>query len=345
MKKINIKQLVTYILLIPMSCLSTMALNYTTINTAKASNNFNTASQTCPATNTFSNGNGGGTNAYTYNNVESLSIDFGFMDNSFTVSVNGTQLHSLIIEMESDEFGAGDIQILFQDNTEMVTPWLPNSNGLPRVRVEIDPAGNVTLLGTRTTTSTALEIMTTNNGTSFNIISFPAGASTVIITNIDEGGADGMSGTVTANEVCTAGVWSKNGATLYYDAGNVAVNTDVAPVGYAFAVKGKIIAEEIKVQVFPWADFVFKEDYNLPTLAQVEQHIKEKGHLQYIPSAKEVAKNGIQLGEINSKLLQKIEELTLYTIQQQKELQQQQEYNKSLESRLHKIELLLKTKD
>ena len=60
----------------------------------------------------------------------------------------------------------------------------------------------------------------------------------------------------------------------------------------------------------------------MPTLKEVEKHITEKGHLPNIPSAKEVAKNGISVGEMNAKLLRRIEELTLYLIEQQKENKQ-----------------------
>jgi len=59
----------------------------------------------------------------------------------------------------------------------------------------------------------------------------------------------------------------------------------------------------------------------LPTLEEVEKHIIEKGHLKGIPSAGDVAQNGIELGEMNKLLLQKIEELTLYLIEQNKETQ------------------------
>ena len=81
-------------------------------------------------------------------------------------------------------------------------------------------------------------------------------------------------------------------------------------------------SEEVKVQLKNnWPDYVFTKEYKLPTLQEVEQHINEKGHLQNIPSAKEVQKNeGIELGEMNRKLLEKIEELTLYTIQQEKSI-------------------------
>tara|TARA_R110000796_G_scaffold250650_2_gene380107 strand:+ start:4294 stop:4599 length:306 start_codon:yes stop_codon:yes gene_type:complete len=88
------------------------------------------------------------------------------------------------------------------------------------------------------------------------------------------------------------------------------------------AVEGSIGAREIKVEVSAWSDFVFEKNYDLPTLKEVEQHINKKGHLKDIPSAQEVKENGIQLGEMNAKLLQKIEELTLYVIQLNKENQE-----------------------
>ncbi|PWB21464.1 hypothetical protein [Flavobacterium sp. HTF] len=88
---------------------------------------------------------------------------------------------------------------------------------------------------------------------------------------------------------------------------------------HKLAVEGSIGAREIKVQATGWSDFVFKKDYKLPTLEEVENHINEKGHLENIPSEEEVLKNGINLGEMNSKLLQKIEELTLYMIEMKKE--------------------------
>ena len=74
------------------------------------------------------------------------------------------------------------------------------------------------------------------------------------------------------------------------------------------------------ITLIGWSDFVFFKDYKLPTLKEVENHIKEKGHLKDIPSAKEVEKNGFFLGEMDAKLLQKIEELTLYTIEQEKKI-------------------------
>ncbi|MEW4923127.1 discoidin domain-containing protein [Algibacter sp. 2305UL17-15] len=119
------------------------------------------------------------------------------------------------------------------------------------------------------------------------------------------------------------------------------VGTD-NPAGYLLAVGGDAIVEEIKVSLVEnWPDYVFNENYHLPSLKEVENHIQINGHLQNLPTASEVVENGISLGEMNAKLLEKIEELTLYTIQQQKELENQEYKNKTLEERLAKLESLI----
>jgi Na+/phosphate symporter len=75
-------------------------------------------------------------------------------------------------------------------------------------------------------------------------------------------------------------------------------------------------------------------------LRDVENHIKEKGHLKDIPSASEVQKNGINLGEMDAKLLQKIEELTLYTIDQQKEIEELKKQNSKIDKLQNEIDEL-----
>lgn len=88
--------------------------------------------------------------------------------------------------------------------------------------------------------------------------------------------------------------------------------------GYLFDVNGKIRANEIVVNT-GGADFVFDDDHNLRSLSEVETFIKLNKHLPDIPTAKEVEQNGVSLGEMQTKLLQKIEELTLYMIELKKE--------------------------
>ncbi|KDN54709.1 autotransporter outer membrane beta-barrel domain-containing protein [Flavobacterium seoulense] len=100
--------------------------------------------------------------------------------------------------------------------------------------------------------------------------------------------------------------------------GNVGIGTTTPDS--KLAVNGTIHSKEVKVDMTGWSDFVFKKEYNLPTLEEVEKHIAEKGHLENIPSEEEVLRYGINLGEMNAKLLQKIEELTLYVIEMKKEI-------------------------
>ncbi|TRX40893.1 autotransporter outer membrane beta-barrel domain-containing protein [Flavobacterium restrictum] len=127
-------------------------------------------------------------------------------------------------------------------------------------------------------------------------------------------------------------------------------------------VKGKIHAEEIIVDLAVPADYVFqkyytgkselKSDYVMPTLAEIESFTKKNNHLPNVPSAQEIKQNGVLLGEMSNILLQKVEELTLYAIEQDKKAAlQQQELNrlkaenenyKSLAERLSEIEIELK---
>lgn len=87
-------------------------------------------------------------------------------------------------------------------------------------------------------------------------------------------------------------------------------------------VKGKVQAEEVNISLDGWADYVFKEGYKLRSLSELKSFIEENGHLPGIPKASVVEKNGLNLGEINAKLLEKIEELTLYVIYQEEQIQE-----------------------
>ena len=107
------------------------------------------------------------------------------------------------------------------------------------------------------------------------------------------------------------------------------------PVGstYKMAIAGGIITEKVRVAtngtVF-WADFVFDKNYPLRPLSEVESFIKINKHLPEIPSTSEVRKNGIDLAETQALLLLKIEELTLYVIEQNKKI-------KRLERKYYKL--------
>jgi hypothetical protein len=112
--------------------------------------------------------------------------------------------------------------------------------------------------------------------------------------------------------------------------GNVGIGT-LDTKGYKLAVAGNFIAEKIKVkQVSNWPDFVFHENYPLRTLEETEAFIKTHQHLPEIPSATEIKENGQDVGEMNAKLLQKVEEMTLHLIELQKQLKAQQKEIKEL---------------
>lgn len=88
---------------------------------------------------------------------------------------------------------------------------------------------------------------------------------------------------------------------------------------YSMYVKGGTIAEEVRIRT-GWADYVFDNDYELMSIYEVADFIEENGHLPNIPSAATVETEGLEMGKITTKQQEKIEELTLYVIQLQKQL-------------------------
>jgi len=122
--------------------------------------------------------------------------------------------------------------------------------------------------------------------------------------------------------------------------GKIAIGTTSDDPGFDLTVKGKIHVQEIKVDLLGAIapDYVFHENYELLSLVEVEDYIIKEGHLSNIPSAAEMEKNGIYLKEMNLKLLEKIEELTLYVIAQDKLIKKQQVSEASFEKRLQLLE-------
>lgn len=108
--------------------------------------------------------------------------------------------------------------------------------------------------------------------------------------------------------------------TKLYLNGRMGINTEVLP-GQELSVNGVIGCKKVVVTLdADWPDYVFDEDYQLPQLSEIESFVKKNKHLPGVPSAKEIKENGQDLGEMNTILLQKIEELTLLMIEQQKEI-------------------------
>lgn len=122
------------------------------------------------------------------------------------------------------------------------------------------------------------------------------------------------------------------GGFAFYDYSNAGVQTQLmtiqangavgigtaTPGNYKLAVKGKIHTQEVNVDMNGWADYVFDPAYTKLSLPELEQFILQNKHLPNIPTAAEVSKDGVNLGEMNKLLLQKIEELTLHLIDKNK---------------------------
>lgn len=122
----------------------------------------------------------------------------------------------------------------------------------------------------------------------------------------------------------TAGTISSDGNLFWgFDDQDVASMIRQALRGqYSIFVKKGILSADYSIApVSTWADFVFAKDYNLKSLSEVERFIEANNHLPEVPSSEDIAKDGYSQHDMNRILLQKIEELTLYTIQQQKEIE------------------------
>ncbi len=108
-----------------------------------------------------------------------------------------------------------------------------------------------------------------------------------------------------------------------YMSGDLRIGTTTAATGYALSINGKVACTEVLVQnMSAWPDYVFKSDYKLRSLENLEQSIKENGHLPGLPSAREIESEGLHLGNMQKQVVEKIEELTLYTIEQGKMLKE-----------------------
>lgn len=126
--------------------------------------------------------------------------------------------------------------------------------------------------------------------------------------------------------------------------GKVGIGTEVFGTE-RLAVNGNIRAKEIKVEATGWPDFVFQKDYKISSLADLDRFIKLNKHLPGIPSAQDVKENGIELGEMNKLLLQKIEELTLHLIEKDKEIKALKNLEEKIANLDQKFNQIIQKKD
>ncbi len=181
--------------------------------------------------------------------------------------------------------------------------------------------------------------------------------SKLTITAVAEGQAQitvtlGESMTTTFTVTVQAGSpWSVSDAgNVYRLDGNVGIGVD--DPDERLVVDGRIKAEEIRLEDVTPADYVFDEDYDLMSLDALKEHIRERGHLPGIAPGAQMEAEGVSVGRMQTRLLEKVEELMLYTIdqhrtlatqrmfidEQERQLAAQQRYIDSLERRLSTLE-------
>jgi hypothetical protein len=142
------------------------------------------------------------------------------------------------------------------------------------------------------------------------------------------------------------------GAINVDNTGNVGVGT-LNTSSYKFSVAGSAVFDAVTVKLITstnpkgtsWADYVFDKNYQLPTLASVANYIKQNGHLPGIPTAAQVEKNGLDLGATQTKLLEKIEQLTLYTIDLQKQADQSRATVGALQQQVEELKKIISQKN
>lgn len=120
-------------------------------------------------------------------------------------------------------------------------------------------------------------------------------------------------------------------------AGNVGIGTSNPGTAYKLAVEGTVGARRVVVTQASWADYVFDKKYKLPSLTEVEKYIRKNQHLPGIPSAAAIKEKGLDLADTQALLLQKIEELTLYSIDQNKKIETQQQEIDELKTLVKKL--------
>lgn len=207
----------------------------------------------------------------------------------------------------------------------------------PDFKMTINPTG---MFGLNYTTPTNLLHLKGGDITIEEVAGSPLdgtgpGADLVLIDK-DGGKLDIFSDGKTGN-ICLAGGSSMLQFFRYSTNDYMVVGNLPVPAGnnYRMYVEKGILTEKVKIAVksdaVNWSDFVFAKDYKLPALSEVEAFVKKNHHLPEIPSAKEVYSEGIDVAQMDAKLLQKIEELTLYMIQLEKN-------NKELTKRVSDLE-------
>jgi hypothetical protein len=217
------------------------------------------------------------------------------------------------IKFYSDNFGSTPVMAIMQDGNVGI-----GNNATPSEKLEV--SGNIKSTGFILPTGAGVgKVLTSDANGVASWQNASAGISSSSVEN-------GITFNTTTQKIELGGSLLKattiNQASynlLFSGTGNIGIGK--ANPTEKLEVNGTIVAQKVRVTQTGWADYVFDTDYKLPTLSEIEEYIKKHKHLPEIPTTEEVKEKGADLGDTQVLLLKKVEELTLYLIQQNKEIE------------------------
>lgn len=246
---------------------------------------------------------------YKFHVADDIQMDQDIVNGQFCISGKTDPSKRMVIGYDVNGAGFGFIKAGWYQNQ-----W---------TNLVLQPGGGNVSIGT---TESLSKSHVNTNSDMYGITTGEINASNLRISGT-AGGASGYS----VLQALTNGSLPGGLVALQRDGGSVSIGT-ADPKGYKLAIAGSAIAESVTVKIKEqWPDFVFKPGYKLPSLSVVRSYVNDNGHLPEMPSAVSVEKNGVDLGAIVRLQMKKIEEMTLYLIDQRSDIDRRIKSNRLLQ--------------
>jgi hypothetical protein len=243
-------------------------------------------------------------------------------------------------ESIGQNFNLGSVKMVqptgsYVDQADMV---FSTSYGSLLEKMRISHNGNV---GIGTTSPQRSFVISNSGAQGLEFLAAPSGGASANLISYNRTTSSYSDFKISASNIIFGyGTTETNEAMRIMATGNVGIGTSDTH-GYKFAVNGDIHAKKVVIDLINWPDYVFKPTYNLKPLSEVKSYIDLNHHLPEMPSEKEVAEKGVDLGEMNKLLTKKVEELTLYMIEKDKQVQKEQETNQSQQTQIDELKKLV----